>query len=97
MKQLLTISAFALLAISCGGSKEKNTESATEHSHDDSAPHENLLIVSTLHTDKDVVCNMPGMTKGCADTLTYAGKTYGFCAKECKDEFVKNPTAYAQK
>jgi YHS domain-containing protein len=33
-----------------------------------------------------------------ADTAQYKGKVYGFCAKECKDEFVKNPESFlAQK
>jgi YHS domain-containing protein len=42
---------------------------------------------------KDLVCGMP-ISAGVSDTLHYKDKVYGFCSKECKDEFVKNPSAY---
>jgi YHS domain-containing protein len=42
---------------------------------------------------KDLVCGMP-TSAGVSDTLHYKDKVYGFCSKECKDEFVKNPAAY---
>lgn len=42
---------------------------------------------------KDLVCGMP-TSAGISDTLHYSDKVYGFCSKECKDEFVKNPAAY---
>ena len=42
---------------------------------------------------KDLVCGMP-TSAGVSDTLHYKDKIYGFCSKECKDEFVKNPAAY---
>ena len=41
----------------------------------------------------DLVCGMP-VRAGIADTVTYKGKLYGFCAKECKDEFLKDPQQY---
>jgi len=42
---------------------------------------------------KDPVCGMP--TKAdVGDTLTYNGKLIGFCSKECKADFQKNPTKY---
>jgi YHS domain-containing protein len=31
---------------------------------------------------------------GIADTAHYKGKVYGFCSKECKDEFEKAPLQY---
>ena len=42
---------------------------------------------------KDPACGMP-LTAGLEDTCHYRGKAYGFCSKECKAEFVKDPTAY---
>ena len=30
---------------------------------------------------------------GVTDTAHYDGKVLGFCAKECKEEFLKNPKA----
>lgn len=42
---------------------------------------------------KDTVCGMP-LTAGIGDTVHYKGRIYGFCSKECKDEFMKNPRTY---
>ncbi len=41
---------------------------------------------------KDFVCGMP-VSAGVGDTAHYKGKVYGFCSKECRDEFLKNPAA----
>ena len=41
----------------------------------------------------DLVCGMP-VRAGIEDTLHYKGKLYGFCAKECKEEFIKDPQQY---
>jgi YHS domain-containing protein len=46
---------------------------------------------------KDLTCGMPLKAGGVADTAHYNGKLYGFCSKECKDEFEKNPAAYLAK
>lgn len=40
----------------------------------------------------DPFCGMP-VTAGIMDTVTSKGKVYGFCAKECKEEFLKAQTA----
>jgi YHS domain-containing protein len=42
---------------------------------------------------KDFICGMP-VKAGIEDTAHVNGKAYGFCSKECKDAFLKNPTAY---
>ncbi|MGB5007600.1 MAG: YHS domain-containing protein [Ferruginibacter sp.] len=42
---------------------------------------------------KDLVCGMP-VTAGVSDTAHYKGKVYGFCAAECKAEFIKDPVLY---
>lgn len=42
---------------------------------------------------KDLVCGMP-VTAGIEDTLHYKGKLYGFCAKQCKEAFIKSPKTY---
>ena len=41
----------------------------------------------------DLVCGMP-VRAGVEDTLNYKGKLYGFCAKECKEAFLKDPQQY---
>lgn len=45
---------------------------------------------------KDLVCGMP-LTAGVGDTANYIGKVYGFCSKECKEAFLKDPSAYLAK
>lgn len=41
---------------------------------------------------KDPSCGMP-VTAGIGDTAHYKNKVLGFCSKECKAEFLKNPEA----
>lgn len=45
---------------------------------------------------RDTICGMP-LTAGVEDTLHVDGKVYGFCATECKEEFVKQLTAKKSK
>lgn len=42
---------------------------------------------------KDPSCGMP-LTAGIGDTAHYKRKLYGFYSTECKNEFLKNPSAY---
>ena len=42
---------------------------------------------------RDLTCGMP-ITAGISDTAHFNNKIYGFCSKECKDEFMKNPASY---
>jgi YHS domain-containing protein len=42
---------------------------------------------------KDLICGMP-LAAGIADTAHYKGKVYGFCATECKTEFLASPQKY---
>lgn len=41
---------------------------------------------------KDPSCGMP-VSAGINDTAHYKDKVLGFCSKECKDDFLKNPEA----
>ena len=38
----------------------------------------------------DLACGMP-ISAGVEDTTHYKGKVYGFCSKECKADFLKDP------
>lgn len=99
---MMLIAGFALGA--CNHAAEKGspetaqpaTDSTQVHQHPAAAAEPDLSAVA-LDADKDFVCGMP--VKGhTADTAHYKGKVYGFCARECKDEFVKNPESFlAQK
>jgi len=42
----------------------------------------------------DPVCGMTVTKEGAAGSATYQGKTYYFCNKVCKDNFVKDPQKY---
>jgi YHS domain-containing protein len=59
---------------------------------DSSAPKFTRDMVDNL---KDPSCGMPLMAT-VEDTLHYAGKVYGFCSKECLEEFKKNPAELAR-
>jgi YHS domain-containing protein len=37
------------------------------------------------------------LTAELEDTTRYKGKLYGFCSKECKAEFLKDPDGYVGK
>jgi YHS domain-containing protein len=51
--------------------------------------------LKALHFDygKDPACGMP-LHAGLLDSTVYKGKLYGFCSKECKDAFLKDPASY---
>lgn len=47
-----------------------------------------INIAKLKFADKsDPSCGMP-LTAGVEDTVTVKGKLYGFCAKECKEQFL---------
>jgi YHS domain-containing protein len=58
------------------------TDTASEKTYD----------VKILDNKKDPTCGMP-VTAGVSDTAHYKNKVIGFCASECKAEFLKNPEA----
>lgn len=53
------------------------------------------MALKNLHFDynKDPACGMP-LKAGLEDTTRYNGKLYGFCSKECKAAFLKEPATY---
>ncbi|MFN4285116.1 MAG: YHS domain-containing protein [Lacibacter sp.] len=88
MVRLVVIAAAFLLA-SCSGNE-------SNHSHEPAAAaaskKEQFKDV-VFANEKDYICGMP-VSAGVADTAHYNGKVYGFCATECKEEFLKNPEQY---
>jgi YHS domain-containing protein len=46
--------------------------------------------------ETDPVCGMK-VNPDKASTTEYMGKTIYFCSKECKQKFLENPAAYANK
>ena len=46
---------------------------------------------------KDPVCGMECDERSTVGKVNYGGKTYAFCAANCKEEFEKNPERYIRK
>jgi YHS domain-containing protein len=59
----------------------------------DSAATATKFTPDMVDNKKDFACGMP-VTAGIDDTCHYNNKVYGFCSKECKEEFLKNPKQY---
>jgi YHS domain-containing protein len=91
MKSILLFISFfavALFTASCSNHQaKKNIES-------------NIAAVSNVDTikftpamvdnNRDPSCGMP-VAAGIEDTVHYKNKVIGFCSKDCKDEFLKDP------
>lgn len=89
MKKLFFIATvFSLFACNQG------KENSAENSATSPAPVESKVSVSQLATATDFVCGMTLTDDMIADTASYEGKLYGFCATECKTEFLKSPAQY---
>ena len=48
------------------------------------------FTASMVDNKRDPSCGMP-LAAGIGDTAHYKNKVLGFCSKECKDEFLKDP------
>jgi YHS domain-containing protein len=91
----------AFLFASCANNETASTPSLEPVKHgssmkvadSDSLPKYTAEMVSNK---RDFICGMP-VTAGIADTAHFKGKVYGFCATECKEEFLKSPEAYTAK
>ena len=89
MKKILVIS---ILLAACSSHSQKETSVENLKSIQSvEAPANNFANV-TFAATKDLNCGMPH-SAGVEDTAHYKGKIYGFCSKECKDDFLKNPEA----
>lgn len=95
MKTLMTIGLIALLA-SC--SEQKKSPAAESTDMTEMNARRAMAVDSSLNkytpdmvvNKKDYSCGMP-VSAGISDTCHYKGKAYGFCSKECKEEFLKDP------
>lgn len=97
-KKMIAAALPAVFLLSCS-----NNTADKEVPKTDTAKHETHTMTPPLPEKKfdgiafanakDFICGMP-VTAGVEDTAHYKEKVYGFCAKECKDEFLKNPEQY---
>lgn len=89
---VLPVAAIIALAACNQKAETKATEQQPEIT---AAEPENVNVkVSDLATPKDFICGMDVAEGSIADTASYEGKLYGFCSKECKAEFAKDPAKY---
>jgi len=87
MRKLLIVCAI-MIAAACNNNKPSDTK--TESSDSTMKAVKAKYTLNMVDNKIDLSCGMP-LTAGIEDTCHYNGKVYGFCSKECKDEFVKNP------
>ncbi|MBS1933642.1 MAG: hypothetical protein JST96_06560 [Bacteroidetes bacterium] len=92
MKYILSISTLFVFALaSCGHNANEQTK-AKEMKTDSAVAAKKDFSKIQFASKLDYSCFMP-LTAGVGDTAIIDGKVYGFCSKECKDEFMKNPAA----
>ena len=90
-KTLAFLLVFGIFAVACGsgdGKTEPAVTDTTAMQKDTTHLFEHLLV----NNKKDPTCGMP-VTAGISDTAHYKDLVLGFCSKECKQEFEKNPEA----
>ena len=96
MKKINLVFVLALFAMACNNTAQKSSTPAKQDSSMtinkpvESAP---VYTADMVVNKKDFSCGMP-VSAGISDTAHYKGKAYGFCSKECKDEFLKTPEKY---
>jgi YHS domain-containing protein len=92
--------AAALLLASCAGNSnpqpktepvdEKAREAVQQKMQETKNDAQKIDVANIkFAVDKDPTCEMP-LSAGVSDTAVINGKVYGFCAKECKDEYLKS-------
>ena len=94
MKYTLSILAILILFFSaCNLVSTKTVKVEETVVEKDTTMHSmNAFEHMLVDNKKDPSCGMP-VTAGISDTAHYKDKTLGFCSKECKEEFLKNPDA----
>ncbi len=85
---LISFLVITVLVISCGDQQlKKNTEpDVALVTNADTVK----ITAALVDNKRDPSCGMP-VSAGIGDTAHYKGKVLGFCSKECKDEFLKDP------
>lgn len=90
MKTIFAFATAILFLAACNNQPGKTTEQSNDGMPGvkEKASDDNKYATVQFALDKDPVCQMP-LSAGIADTAIIDGKTYGFCATECKDTYVK--------
>ncbi|MBS1628363.1 MAG: YHS domain-containing protein [Bacteroidetes bacterium] len=89
MKKIIVFFSSTLFLIAC-----TNNEQPKQMNKKDSTAMQSevpqTIDVRFVDNKKDPSCGMP-VTAGISDTAHYNNKVFGFCSKECKDNFLKKP------
>ncbi|HJV19716.1 MAG TPA: YHS domain-containing protein [Sediminibacterium sp.] len=100
LKKILVVLIALVVFEACSDGAKKapaagaeNTETGIMNADSTATDVHDLYKEVKFDSNKDLICGMP-ISAGVSDTAHYKEKVYGFCSKECKDEFVKNPAAY---
>ena len=102
MKKIFIAACFAIALVSTvTACKQKESTSARNElktSTDSTAKVDTSkkYTIAMVANKYDPSCGMP-LAAGLEDTVHYQGKAYGFCSKECKSEFLRNPKGYVAK
>jgi len=80
--------------IACNNDQSKDKAPAGPAKPAMARPINDTTLFANIKFDSkwDLSCGMP-VTAGVEDTAHYKGKVYGFCSKECKADFLKDPAA----
>jgi YHS domain-containing protein len=92
LKKYLSVAATTLI-FSCTGPQKDDKTKAMEHITSKIDSSAAKYTVDMVDNKRDYSCGMP-VSAGLEDTCHYKGKAYGFCSKECKEEFLKSPKQY---
>jgi YHS domain-containing protein len=86
--------AICVLTVACQSGTPKTEDKTAKDTMEAMQKDTTVNVFEHLLVDnkKDPSCGMP-VTAGISDTAHYKDKVLGFCSKECKDEFLKNPEA----
>jgi YHS domain-containing protein len=84
---ILSLLLSGMLIVSCNNiSKENKPTEPISKVKVDTAKFTSAMV----DNKRDPSCGMP-VAAGIEDTVHYKNKVLGFCSKECKDEFLKDP------
>jgi YHS domain-containing protein len=94
MTKTIVVFVSMLIFLSCKNTNQTKEPQTIIQEQNGMGAHKKALFKNVqFAANKDFVCGMP-ISAGVQDTAHYKGKIYGFCAAECKEEFLKNPESY---
>ena len=89
-----TILFLATMLLVFGCSQQTKTDSTTP-SQTTETKKPVISSLSQLAASTDLNCGMKFTSaEDVKDTMTYNGKLYGFCSKECKESFAADPKKF---